>query len=107
LGELQAGTGARDQTRQEHEIAIGAERDRGPQLLAAVFTNVILARNYFRKGMYEEGLATCRKVSLCESSPLSRALSSLILAMAGKTDEAQKILNELKGYRKLDSWSLL
>jgi len=57
--------------------------------------------------MYEEGLATCRKVSLCESSPLSRALSSLILAMAGKTDEAQKILNELKGYRKLDSWSLL
>ncbi len=34
-GELQAGTGARDQTRGEHEIAIGAERARGPQLLAA------------------------------------------------------------------------
>ena len=92
MGELQAGTGVRDQTREEHEIAIGAERDRGPQLLAAVFTNVILTRNYSRKGMYEESLATCRKVvSLCESSPLSRALSSLILAMAGKTDEAQKI----------------
>ena len=40
MGELQAGTGARDQTRQEHEIAIGAERDRGPQLLAAVSVDV-------------------------------------------------------------------
>ena len=27
--------------------------------------------------------------------------------MAGKTDEAQKILSELKGYEKLDSWSLM
>jgi hypothetical protein len=58
--------------------------------------------------MYEEGLATCRKVaSLYGNSPLSRALSSLALAMAGKTDEAQKILSELKGYRNLDSMSLL
>jgi len=45
--------------------------------------------------------------SLCGSSPLSRALSSLILAMAGKTDEAQKILSELRGSRKLDSLSLI
>ena len=35
MGELQAGTGSPDQTREEHEIAIGAERARGPQLLAA------------------------------------------------------------------------
>jgi hypothetical protein len=34
-------------------------------------------------------------------------LSSWILAIAGKTDEAQKILSELKGYRKLDSTSLI
>jgi tetratricopeptide (TPR) repeat protein len=73
-----------------------------------VFTNMALARIYSRKGMYEEGLATCQKVvSLCRSSPLGRALSSLILAMAGKKDEAQKILSELKGYPKLDSWSLI
>ena len=45
--------------------------------------------------------------SLCGSSPLSRALSSLILAMAGKTDEAKKILNELKSQPKLDPLSLI
>ena len=62
----------------------------------------------FSQALHEEGLAMCQKVvSLCGSSPLGRALSSLILAMAGKTDEAQKILSELKGYRKLDSWSLI
>jgi len=73
-----------------------------------VFTHMALALTYSRKGMYEEGLATCQKVvSLCGSSPLSRALSSLILAMAGKTDEAQKILSELRGSRKLDSLSLI
>ncbi len=73
-----------------------------------VFTHLTLATTYARKGMYEEGLAMCQKVaSLCGSSPLSRALSSLILAMAGRTDEAQKIVSELKGYRKLDSWSLI
>ena len=73
-----------------------------------VFTHMTLASTYARKGMYDEGLATCQKMaSLCGSSPLSRALSSLILAMAGKTDEAQKILSELRGYRKLDSLSLI
>jgi TolB-like protein len=73
-----------------------------------VFTHMVLALTYSRKGMYEEGLATCQKmVSLCGSSPLSRALSSLVLAIAGKKDEAQKILSELKGYRKLDSRSLI
>ena len=73
-----------------------------------VFTNMTLALTYSRKGMYEEGLATCQKVvSLCGSSSLGRALHGLILAMAGKTDEAQKILRELKGYQKLDSRSLI
>jgi tetratricopeptide (TPR) repeat protein len=72
------------------------------------FTNMMLAINYSRKGMYEEGLAICQKVvSLCENTPLSRACPSLILAMAGKTDEAQKILSELKGYRNLDAGSLI
>jgi len=73
-----------------------------------VFTNMALARTYSRKGMYKEGLATCQKVvSLCGRSPVGRALSSLILAIAGKTDEVQKILGELKGYGKLDSRSLI
>jgi len=73
-----------------------------------VFTNMALARTYSRKGMYKEGLATCQKVvSLCGRSPVGRALSSLILAIAGKTDEVQKILSELKGYGKLDSRSLI
>ncbi len=73
-----------------------------------VFTHMTLASTYARKGMYDEGLATCQKMaSLCGSSPLSRALSSLILARAGKTDEAQKILSELKGHQELDSRSLI
>ncbi len=73
-----------------------------------VFTNMALARNYSRKGMHEEALETCQKlVSLCGSNPLSRAMYGLILAMAGKTDETQEIISELKGYGKLDSWSLI
>jgi len=73
-----------------------------------LFVNVVLALNYSRNAMYEEALATCRKVAgLYGNSAVSRALSSLILAMADKTDEAQKILSELKGYRNLDSWSLI
>jgi hypothetical protein len=60
------------------------------------------------QGMYQEGLATCQKVvSLCGSSTLSRALSSVVLAMTGKTHEAKEILSELKHYQKLDSWSLI
>jgi serine/threonine protein kinase len=73
-----------------------------------VFTNMSLALTYSLKGMYEEGLATCQKVvSLCGSNPLGRASSCLILARAGKTDEAQKILSELKGHQKLGSRSLI
>lgn len=73
-----------------------------------VFTNLVLARTYCRKRMYEEGLATCQRVvSLCGSSPLSQALSSVVLAMAGKTHEAHEILSQLKGNQDLDSWSLI
>jgi tetratricopeptide (TPR) repeat protein len=75
-----------------------------PNLL---FANYGLALTYARKGMYEEGLATCQKVTLCGGDPFGRALSCLVLAMAGKTAEAQKILSELKGHRKLDSWSVI
>jgi TolB-like protein/Tfp pilus assembly protein PilF len=73
-----------------------------------VFTHMILARVYAGKGMYERSLATCEKlVSLCGGSPSSRALPSLILAMAGKADEAKKILSELKKHLKLDPLSLI
>jgi len=65
-----------------------------------LFANVNLALNYSRNAMYEEALATCRKVSgLYGNSAVSRGLSGLILAMADKTDKAQKILSELKRAR--------
>jgi non-specific serine/threonine protein kinase len=73
-----------------------------------VYTNYGLAVIYAAKGMYEEGLATCQKVvTLCGSDPFGRALSCLVLAMAGNTDEAQKLLSELKGHQKLHSLSLI
>jgi tetratricopeptide (TPR) repeat protein len=98
------------------KLSVGGDYDRGLEQLQKalefdpnlVFTNYALAVTYAWKGMYEEGLATCQKVvTLCGSDPFGRALSCRILAMAGKTDEAQKILSELKGQRKLDSWSLI
>jgi tetratricopeptide (TPR) repeat protein len=56
----------------------------------------------------EESLATCEKVaSLYRGSPFSRALRSLILALAAKTDEAKKIVNELKKQPRLDPLSLI
>jgi len=59
-------------------------------------------------GMYEESLAACEKVAtLFGGNPHSRALRSLILAMAGKTDEAKTILNELNDRPKLDPMALI
>jgi serine/threonine protein kinase/Flp pilus assembly protein TadD len=73
-----------------------------------VLTHVMLAHAYAWKGRYDESLVTCEKVaSLYGGSPYSRALPSLILAMAGKTDQAKKILNELKRQPKLDPLSLI
>jgi non-specific serine/threonine protein kinase len=73
-----------------------------------VSTQMMLAHVYAGKGMYEDSLTTCEKVAaLYGDSPFSRALPSLILAMAGKTDEARKILNELKMQPRLDSLSLI
>jgi hypothetical protein len=58
--------------------------------------------------MYEESLVVCEKVaSLYGGNPYSRAMPSLILAISGKTDEAKKILNELKRQPKLDPLSLI
>ncbi|HEX4920432.1 MAG TPA: hypothetical protein VFV92_06800, partial [Candidatus Bathyarchaeia archaeon] len=73
-----------------------------------VSTHMMLAHVYAWKGMYEESLATCEKVAaLYGGSPFNRALSSLILAIAGKTNEAKKILNELEKQPKLDPLSLV
>ena len=73
-----------------------------------VFTHIMLAHVYAWKGMHEESLLTCKKVaSLYGDRPYSRALPSVILAIAGKTDEAKKILNEVKGQPKLDALSLI
>jgi TolB-like protein/Tfp pilus assembly protein PilF len=98
------------------KLVTGGDYDRGLEQLqkalefdsTLLFTNYGLAVTYARKGMYEEGLATCQKVvTLCGSDPFGRALSCLFLAIAGKTDEAQKLRSELKGHRKLHSWSLI
>jgi TolB-like protein len=73
-----------------------------------VSTHMMLAYVYAVKGMCEQSLTTCEKVSaLYGDSPLSKALPSLILAIAGKTDEARKILNELKKQPRLDPLSLI
>jgi adenylate cyclase len=58
--------------------------------------------------MYAQSLATCEKVaSLFGRNSFSRAVHSLILAIAGKTEEAKQILSELKKNPKLDSFSLI
>jgi adenylate cyclase len=70
-------------------------------------THILLAHVYGWKGMHEESLATCEKVTaLYGRSPFS-ALPSLMLAMAGKTDQAKTILNELRQQQKLDPLSLI
>jgi TolB-like protein/Tfp pilus assembly protein PilF len=72
------------------------------------WAHIGLARAYACRGMYEESLAACEKVAtLFGGNPHSRALRSLILAMAGKTDEAKTILNELNDRPKLDPMALI
>jgi TolB-like protein/Tfp pilus assembly protein PilF len=72
------------------------------------WAHIGLSRAYASKGMYEESFAGCKKVAtLFGSNPLSRALRSLILAMAGKTDEAKAILNELSDRPELDPMALI
>jgi tetratricopeptide (TPR) repeat protein len=67
-----------------------------------------LAQAYASRGMYGESLASCEKVATrFGGNPHSRALRSLILAMAGKTDEAKTILNELNERPKLDPMALI
>jgi TolB-like protein len=73
-----------------------------------VSTHGILAHVYAGKGMYEESLTTCEKVAaLYGGSPFTKAFHSLMLAMAGKTDQAMTILNELRQQQKLDPLSLI
>ena len=72
-----------------------------------VWTHGLLAQVYAWKGMYED-LAACEKAAnLCGDSLYSRTLRSLILAIAGKTDEAKTILNELKRHPTLDSIAII
>jgi eukaryotic-like serine/threonine-protein kinase len=73
-----------------------------------VWAYVHLAQVCAWKGRYEESLAACEKVaSLLGGNAYSRALRGLILAMAGRTDEAKTILNDLKKQPKLDSSALI
>jgi tetratricopeptide (TPR) repeat protein len=73
-----------------------------------VFAHIMLAHVYASKGMFEESLLTCEKVgSLYGGRLYSGALHSLILAMAGRTDEAKQFVNELKAQPKLDPLSLI
>jgi tetratricopeptide (TPR) repeat protein len=73
-----------------------------------VWAYVHLAQVCAWKGRYEESLEACEKVaSLFGGNAYSRALRGLILAMAGRTDEAKTILNDLKKQPKLDSMALI
>ena len=72
------------------------------------WAHVALAQVYACRGMYAESLATCEKVAtLFRDNPHSRALRSLILAMAGKTEDAKAILAELNDRPKLDPMALI
>jgi Tfp pilus assembly protein PilF len=67
-----------------------------------------LAQAYALRGMYGEiSLPVRRWQPSLGATPHSRALRSLILAMAGKTDEAKTILNELNERPKLDPMALI
>lgn len=58
--------------------------------------------------MHVQSLATYEKAaSLLRGNPFSRVLHSLILAIVGKTEEAKRILSELKKHPKLGSRSLI
>ena len=73
-----------------------------------VWAHIFLAEVFGWKARYDESLAACEKVaSLFGGNPYSRGLRSLILAMAGRTDEAKTILNDLRKRTKLDSMALL
>ena len=73
-----------------------------------VWAHVYLARVYAWKGRYEESLAASEKVaSLFGGNAYSRALRGVILATAGRTDEAKAILNDLRKQPKLDSRALI
>ena len=73
-----------------------------------VFAHIMLAQVYASKGMFKESLLTCERVaSLHGDRPYGGALHSLILAMAGRTDEAKNVLNELKRKANLDPLSLI
>ena len=73
-----------------------------------VWAHVYLAQVCAWKRRYEESLAACEKVSgLFGGNAYSRALRGLILAMAGRAEEAKTILNDLKKQPRLDSMALL
>jgi TolB-like protein/Tfp pilus assembly protein PilF len=73
-----------------------------------VWAHVYLAQVCAWKGRYEESLAACERVSrLFGGNTYSKALRGLTLAMAGRTDEARAILNDLKKQPRLDSRALI
>jgi tetratricopeptide (TPR) repeat protein len=73
-----------------------------------VFAHIMLAHVYASKGMFNESLSTCDKVaSLSKDGPYIGALQSVILAMAGRADEAKNIVKQLERQTTLDPLSLL
>jgi len=73
-----------------------------------VWAHVYLAQVYAWKERYDESLAACEKAaSLFGGNAYSRALRGLILAMAGRIDEAKTILNDVKKQPELDSMALI
>ena len=73
-----------------------------------VWAHVYLAQVHAWKERYDESLAACEKVTgFFGRNAYSRALRGLVLSMAGGTDEAKTILNDLKKQPKLDSMALI
>ena len=73
-----------------------------------VWAHVYVAQICAWKGRHKESVAACERVtSLFAGNAYSSALRALILAMAGRTDEAKAILNDFKKRPKLDSMALI
>jgi len=93
----------RDYDRAVEQLRKGLELD--PNF---VWAHAFLAQAHAWKGQYEQSFAACEKVAnLFGGNPYSTALHSLILAIAGRTDEAKSILKELNTRPTLDTVAVM